>query len=274
MQMAAGPGPEFPDTRAGGSGPFDAKALADRAWLAALPDELGAQRRIMAGLAGRCEAWPLATSLLVGCSLGRARPTRFPASTPRSALTPRAAAGAGAVGAMEAMVAAALPELGALADVLRHRSGPAGQWVRRIFAQFADSTQLDPAVVAEAQIQAPPQRRRPGLHPAVPGTRPPGSQNRTPGCRPPAAPPAVSCRPRTRSPVSRSRSGPDLARLSAQVGRVPDVVQALGTDSFGAGFGQRPPGMVPGCSAAAPVPVAWLSRRPQDRGHHPSGEEL
>jgi hypothetical protein len=38
--------------------------------------------------------------------------------------------------------------------VLRHRSGPAGQWVRRIFAQFADSTQLDLAVVAEAQIQA------------------------------------------------------------------------------------------------------------------------
>src|SRR5215813_1287016 len=53
------------------SGPFDAGTLAGRAWLAALPDELAAQRRVMAGLVDRCEAWPLVTSLLVGCSLGR-----------------------------------------------------------------------------------------------------------------------------------------------------------------------------------------------------------
>ena len=55
---------EHPDGRTAG-------ALAGRAWLAALPDELAAQRRVMAGLADRCEAWPLAMSLLVGCSLGR-----------------------------------------------------------------------------------------------------------------------------------------------------------------------------------------------------------
>ncbi|MFZ0165057.1 MAG: hypothetical protein WAL12_15865, partial [Trebonia sp.] len=42
-----------------------------RAWLAALPEELAAQRRVLTGLVDRCEAWPLATSLLVGCSLGR-----------------------------------------------------------------------------------------------------------------------------------------------------------------------------------------------------------
>ena len=53
------------------SGPFDAGTLAARAWLAALPDELAAQRRVMAGLVDRCEAWPLVTSLQVGCSLGR-----------------------------------------------------------------------------------------------------------------------------------------------------------------------------------------------------------
>jgi hypothetical protein len=51
MRMAAGPGPGFPDTRADGSGPFDARALAGRAWLAAAPDELAAQRRVMADLA-------------------------------------------------------------------------------------------------------------------------------------------------------------------------------------------------------------------------------
>ena len=46
-------------------------ASGGRAWLAALPDELAAQRRVMAGLVDRCAAWPLVTSLLVGCSLGR-----------------------------------------------------------------------------------------------------------------------------------------------------------------------------------------------------------
>ncbi len=47
----------------------------------------------------------------------------------------------------------ALPELGPLVDVLRHRIGPADQWARRVFAQFADGTQLDLAVVADAEIE-------------------------------------------------------------------------------------------------------------------------
>ena len=54
MRMAAEPG----------SGPFDAGTLAGRAWLAALPDELAAQRRVMAGLAARVRrgnaAWRIA----------------------------------------------------------------------------------------------------------------------------------------------------------------------------------------------------------------------
>ena len=187
--------------------------------------------------------------------------------------TPCGAADVGGVGAVEAMVATALPELGALADVLRHRSGPVGQWARRIFAQFADSTQLDLAVVAEAQIQA----RRGGALDFIPLYRapaPPGPQ------KPDARMPAADSAPRGELQATYAVTGeqvrerPDLAQLSAQVGCVRLVVQALGTDSFGAGFGQSSPGMVPDCSAAAPVPVAWLSRRPQDRGHHPSGEEL
>src|SRR5215813_9917045 len=114
----------------------------------------------MAGLVDRCEAWPLVTSLLVGCSLGRGAADAL--SDIDAALgvdTPYGAAGAGRVAAVEAMAVAALPGLGRLVDVLRHRTGPADQWVRRIFAQFADGTQLDLAVVAEAQIQA---RRRGG----------------------------------------------------------------------------------------------------------------
>jgi hypothetical protein len=54
---------------------------------------------------------------------------------------------------VEAEVAAALPGLGALVDVLRHRTGPADRLIRRVFAQFADGTQLDLAVVAEAEVR-------------------------------------------------------------------------------------------------------------------------
>lgn len=131
-----------------------------RAWLAALPEELAAQRRVLTGLVDRCEAWPLATSLLVGCSLGRGAADRF--SDIDAALgvdAPRGDAGSGRVATLERMVLAALPELGALVDVLRHPTGPARQHVRRIFAQFADGTQLDLAVVADAEIEA---RRRAG----------------------------------------------------------------------------------------------------------------
>ena len=129
---------------------------------------------------------------------------------PRSGSTPRAARPApGVVGTIEAMVVAALPDLGALVDVLRHPTGPASQHVRRIFAQFADGTQLDLAVVAEAEIEA---RRRGGGAPdfvslyqapaaAAPDRRMPGRRRR----------PAVSRRPRTRSLASRSGNGPSSA---------------------------------------------------------------
>jgi hypothetical protein len=38
-------------------------------------------------------------------------------------------------------------------DVLRHQTGPAGVFVRRVFTQFADGTQLDVAFVAEAGVR-------------------------------------------------------------------------------------------------------------------------
>jgi hypothetical protein len=203
MRMAIEPGPESPSARADGSGPRDVGALAGRAWLAVLPDELAAQRRVMAGLADRCEAWPLVTSLLVGCSLGRGEADAL--SDIDAALGVDAEcgeAGAERVGTVEAMVVAALPELGTVVDVLRHQAGPADQWVRRIFAQFADGTQLDLAVAAEAQIEA---RRRGGgapdfillyQAPAPPGSRETGARR-----------PAASSAPRGELPAAYAVTG-------------------------------------------------------------------
>ena len=128
--------------------------LAGRAWLAALPGELAAQRHVMAGLIEFCEATPPVTSLSVGCSLGRGAADAL--SDIDAALGIAAecgAVGAGPVQAVEAKVVAALPGLGTLVDVLRHRVGPADRLIRRIFAQFADGTQLDLAVVAEAEVR-------------------------------------------------------------------------------------------------------------------------
>jgi hypothetical protein len=149
--------------------------LSGRAWLAALPDELAAQRRVMAGLTDRCTAWPLAGSLLVGCSLGRGAADAL--SDIDAALgvdAPRGDAGAERVETVAALVAAALPELGPLVDVLRHPAGAAGH-VRRIFAQFADGTQLDLAVVPEAEIDD--RRRRGGAPDFVPLYEAPGSRS-------------------------------------------------------------------------------------------------
>ena len=180
--MTAGTGLEPPD------GSTAAGALAGRAWLATLPDELAAQRRVMGRLADRCETWPLVLSLLVGCSLGRGAADAY--SDIDAALgvdAPQGEAGAAIIGTAEAMAAAALPEMGQLVDVLRHRTGPDSQHVRRIFAQFADGTQLDLAVVAEAEIET---RRRAGgapdfvslyTAPGLPGTWQPDDRPPTDG---------------------------------------------------------------------------------------------
>jgi hypothetical protein len=152
MAAEAGQGPA--GDRANGKSPDGAGALTGRAWLGSLPAELAAQRRVMAGLVDRCEAWPLVRSFLVGCSLGRGAADSL--SDIDAALgvdAERGQAGADRVATAEAMVAAALPDLGPLIDVLRHRTGTTDQSARRIFAQFADGTQLDLAVVAQADIE-------------------------------------------------------------------------------------------------------------------------
>jgi hypothetical protein len=120
-------------------------AIAGRAWLAALPDEVAAQGRMMSELVDRCEKWPLVESLVVGCSLGRG------AGDALSDIDGAIGVGPDDVLAMEEILVATLPELGTVVDVLRHPVGPDGQW-RRVFAQFADGLQLDLPVVDEASI--------------------------------------------------------------------------------------------------------------------------
>jgi hypothetical protein len=129
-------------------------AAGGRAWLTALPDDLSAQRRLMAGLLDYCETTPSARSLLVGCSLGRGAADSL--SDIDGALGVDADlgdAGAPQVLVVEAEVVAALPGLGSLVDVLQHRYGPADRLIRRIFAQFDDRSQLDLTVMADAELR-------------------------------------------------------------------------------------------------------------------------
>lgn len=118
-----------------------------RAWLAQLPGELAAQRRIMTGLLDFCAATPLVTSFSVGCSLGRGAADELSDIDAALGVLDDASVGAG-----EALVAAALPGLGPLVDLLRYQ-GRHDDGIRRIFAQYADRTQLDLAVVPQAKVR-------------------------------------------------------------------------------------------------------------------------
>jgi hypothetical protein len=193
MAAELGPGPA-----ADGNSPGDAGGLTGGAWLATLPGELVAQRRVMAGLVDRCEAWPLVRSLLVGCSLGRgAADALSDIDAVLGVDAERGQAGADRVATAEAMVVAALPDLGPIVDVLQHRAGTADQWARRIFAQFADGIQLDLTVVAQADIEI---RRRGGGAPdfiplyqvsAPPDSHVPDAQDLASGAQPGGEPPAA-----------------------------------------------------------------------------------
>jgi predicted nucleotidyltransferase len=137
----------------------DSGAMAGRAWLAALPEELAAQRRLMAGLIEFCEATPQVTELVVGCSIGRgAADALSDIDGAVGVATEPGGAGAANVHSVEALLATALAEetlagVAPVVDMLRHRYGPADRLVRRIFAQFADGTQADVVVLADAELR-------------------------------------------------------------------------------------------------------------------------
>jgi hypothetical protein len=124
-------------------------ADAGRAWLAGLPDSLAAQRRAIEALLGWCARTPQVMSLSVGCSLGRGAADAL--SDIDAAL---GVADAAAVPVVEALLTEALTRPGAvgLVDLLRQRSRRDDE-VRLIFAQFADRTQLDLAIVPQSGIR-------------------------------------------------------------------------------------------------------------------------
>lgn len=115
-------------------------------WLAALPDELAPQRRVIARLLDFCEATPAATSFSVGCSLGRGAADAL--SDIDAALGVSAET---SVRAIEAQVADRLASVGPLVDLLRY-AGQRDDGIRRIFAQFADRTQVDLAIVPQEKV--------------------------------------------------------------------------------------------------------------------------
>jgi hypothetical protein len=137
---------------ADGTGNGSDEGATGRAWLAALPDELAAQRRVMAGLLDFCEAAPQATAFLVGCSLGRGAADALSDIDAALGVAVTAGSEVAEVEATEALVVAALPGISPVIDILRHRYGPADRVLRRIFAQFADGAQLDLVVMPDTEL--------------------------------------------------------------------------------------------------------------------------
>jgi ADP-ribose pyrophosphatase YjhB (NUDIX family) len=104
-----------------------------REWLAALPAQLQAQRRIMERLLNLCLAQPAARVFLVGCSIGRGAADELSDVDCFVGCQPEG------VGEVVSAVRAALPEMGELVDALEHPY----QQLTRIVGQFSGCVQLD-----------------------------------------------------------------------------------------------------------------------------------
>ena len=126
----------------------------NRSWLAALSTDLTRQRRSLQCLLEFCEESSLATSLSVGCSLGRnAADALSDVDAAIGVLAPCGTAGVEQVRGVERAIIDLLPTIGTLVDVLRQETASHDFVIRRVFAQFEDRLQLDLAVVAEAEVR-------------------------------------------------------------------------------------------------------------------------
>lgn len=125
-----------------------------RRWLAALPTELETQRKLLARLVDLCVATPMASSLSVGCSLGRgAGDALSDVDVALGVDAARGAPGADQVTTVERVVLATLADGGSPVGVLRDQVGPPDRFIRRVFIQFRNGVQLDLAIMAETEVR-------------------------------------------------------------------------------------------------------------------------
>ena len=112
-------------------------------WLDSLPTALGGQRRLLQGLIDWCERDADARWLVVGCSLARGKTDRFSDLDVAMGVTD------GQVEAVVRRFVEAAGHLGELVECFDHRLVDVAFAHRRVFAQFADRTQVD-SFISEA----------------------------------------------------------------------------------------------------------------------------
>jgi predicted nucleotidyltransferase len=124
-----------------------------RDWISALPPRLEPHRRALAGLLDFSETTPAASSLSVGCSLGRGAADEL--SDIDAAIGVAAATGPAGASTIREVEASLVEHLHGKQpiDVLREESSSGELFIRRVFAQLSDGIQLDLAVVAEAAVR-------------------------------------------------------------------------------------------------------------------------
>ena len=123
--------------------------MAVPAWVAALPPDLQAQKALLTALTGWCEADPAARYLVVGCSLARGNADWM------SDLDMAMGVDEAEVEAVVGRVMAVLAGFGPLVQVFAHRLPTFHAPHRRVFAQYADRSQVDLVVAPSTSANLP-----------------------------------------------------------------------------------------------------------------------
>ena len=132
----------------------DARSTPGLRWLDALPAPLHRQRAILSRLMDLCADNESVTSLSVGCSLGRGAADALSDVDAALGVDPSGDEDGGIrVSEVEDAVVAALSQGEPPVGLLRDRIGPPDRFIRRVFAQFRDGTQLDLAIMAETEVR-------------------------------------------------------------------------------------------------------------------------
>jgi predicted nucleotidyltransferase len=121
----------------------DGRVLDGADWLSALPEELAGQKRLLSALVRWCRQDPDACWLVVGCSLVRGNADSM------SDLDMAVGVTDGQVEQVARRLSGAAGEFGDLVECFDHRLAALALPHRRVFAQYADRTQID-LVVGDA----------------------------------------------------------------------------------------------------------------------------